>query len=236
MLGARAKVVRYFSDEHGLLRIPPEAIKNIFSSANTMPLPKQIPLCPPWWDEQEALNVGARHSKDFGFYITPADNIDDFWQWLPRMFNSSAPQPILVPEMLPVTTWEDNVRTRVSAERWDKLRKHCYKAAGHRCEICGTRGMMEAHESWRLWDEAGIQKLERLLCLCTLCHKAHHLGFARRLGIYDDVLRHIKQVNGWSDSQLRTALQDANDICEQRSQEPWDVDVSWLISSGIMHA
>lgn len=196
---------------------------------------EKIPLCLPWWDEQEALDLGARHDKVYGFYVTHAEHLDDFWKWLPRMYNPDAPRPILIPEMLPVTTWEDNVRTRVSAERWDQLRRYCYKSAGYRCEICGVRGQLEAHESWRLWDEAGIQKLERLLALCTKCHKAHHLGFARRLGIYDEVLRHIKTVNKWNDHELREALQDAQDICEQRSLEPWEVDISWLITSGVMY-
>jgi len=196
----------------------------------------KIPLCLPWWDESEALGLGAQFEKATGFYVTGQQHLDDFWQWLPRIYRNDYPKPYLTPEMLPVSTWEDNVRTRVSAERWDRLRRHCYKAAGNRCEICGTQGMLEAHESWYLWDEMGIQRLERLLALCPLCHKAHHLGFARKLGIYDEVIMHIKKINNWTDKQLKEALQDAKDICDQRSQEPWDVDVSWLISSGIMHA
>lgn len=197
---------------------------------------EKIPLCLPWWDQQEALNLGAKHDETFGFYITAKDHyLPDFWSWLPRMYKTGLDAPVLIPEMLPVTTWEDNVRTRVSTERWDQLRRYCYKAAGYRCEICGTKGKIEAHEAWHLWDEAGIQKLEKLLALCPLCHKAHHLGFAQRLGIYGEVLRHIKLVNKWNDKQLKDALQDAKDICEQRSLEPWDVDVSWLITSGIMH-
>jgi len=195
----------------------------------------RIPLCVPRWDEREALDAGATYSADAGFTIGRDDYLDAVWKWLPRMHDPDAAQPILVPEMLPITTWEQNIRHKLGPDAWDRMRKHAYRAAGFRCEICGASGKLEAHELWGLANETCVQKLERILALCPYCHKAHHLGIARRLGMYDDVRRHLKYVNSWSDRELAAAIQDAYEIWEQRCEWPWQVDLSWLYDSGYVY-
>jgi len=191
----------------------------------------KIPLCVPTWDEQEVFSLGAEYETSFGFFITQYDFRDPFHSWLPVMHRGDE-GPWLLPEMLPVTTWEDNVRTRVSGEHWDRLRRYCYKAAGHRCEICGNKGSpaIEAHEVWVFDDKTRTQRLQRLIALCVKCHKAHHLGFARKLGIYDDVLAHMRWVNDWDDTRLKAALAGAQRTFEKRSRERWSVDISWVYS------
>jgi hypothetical protein len=200
-----------------------------------MMLTDRIPLCVPRWDERDALDAGATYSPDAGFTAGRDDYLDPLWKWLPRMHDPDAPKPVLVPEMLPVTTWEQNIRHKMGPDIWDRIRKHAYRAAGFRCEICGASGKLEAHELWQLANETCVQKLERILALCPLCHKAHHLGIARRLGMYDDVRRHLKWVNGWNDAQLAAAIQDAYEIWEQRCEWPWQVDLSWLYDSGYLY-
>ena len=195
----------------------------------------RIPLCVPPWDEREALSAGATYSPVDGFTADHDAYLDPLWKWLPRMYDPDAAHPVLVPEMLPVTTWEQNIRHKMGPDVWDRIRKHAYRAAGFRCEICGTRGKLEAHELWRLVNETSVQKLVRILALCPLCHKAHHLGIARRLGMYDDVRKHLKWVNGWSEKELSEAIQDTYEIWEQRCEWPWEVDISWLYDSGYIY-
>ncbi len=196
---------------------------------------RHIPLCVPWWDESDALGEGARYDPLNGFYA-PDDNVAHrCWKWLPRMYDPDAPRPVLVPEMLPVTTWEQNVRHLMGTERWDRIRKHAYKAAGFRCEICAARGRLEAHELWRLENETQVQKLERILALCPLCHKAHHLGIARRLGMYGEVREHLKRVNGWSERELEAAIADTYETWQQRCDWPWQVDLSFLHDNGYLY-
>lgn len=200
-----------------------------------MPQATRIPLCVPWWDEAEALSAGAEYSEAEGFSVAASAYLDPLWRWLPRMFDPDAPKPVLVPEMLPVTTWEQNIRHKMGTDIWDRIRKHAYKAAGYRCEICGTRGKLEAHELWRLENETTTQRLVRIMALCPLCHKAHHLGIARRLGIYNDVRLHLQKVNGWTERELASQIQEAYDIWEQRCEWPWEVDLSWLYDSGYLY-
>jgi hypothetical protein len=194
-----------------------------------------VPLCVPYWDERAALEAGAQYNAADGFFAPAGAPLDPLWQWLPQMYSPFVPRPVLVPEMLPVTTWEQNVRHKLGEDVWDRMRKHAYKAAGYRCEICAAKGKLEAHESWSLSNEDMVQKLEKLLCLCPLCHKAKHIGIARRLGMYDEVMRHLKRVNGWSDAQLSAALDDVKETHEQRCDWPWTVDLSWLYESGYLY-
>lgn len=194
----------------------------------------KLPLCVPYWDEREVLRAGAAYDKDFGFYIPDSAFLDDFIQWLPRRFNPVARRPFLMPDMLPSTTWQDNVRTRVSEELWNRMRKHSYAAAGHRCVICGDRGQpyLECHELWAFDDEKKIQRLRKLMALCPKCHKAHHLGFARTSGMLPDVLSHITHINSWTLVELEQALDETHRKWKERSAYQWTVDINWIFQSG----
>lgn len=185
-------------------------------------------LCVPRWDEREVLKLGAVYEPSSQAFVVPEHLIlDDFWVWLPLKYKKS---PALLPEMLPAQTFEANLRKALPAADWDNLRRYCYKAAGHRCEICGEKGKptLECHEKWEFDDTWCVQKLSGLISLCPPCHKAHHLGYAKTIGLYDDVVRKMKAVNGWSDAQVKAAIQSAYAAWEQRSQFHWEVDLSWL--------
>ncbi len=188
-----------------------------------------IPLCVPRWDEQEVLGLGARYDERRGFHVEADAYLDPLWTWLPLKWKEPG-RPALWPEMLPATTWEENLRAKLPTDRWDALRRHAYSAAGYRCEICGDFGRptLEAHERWE-WDDLWcVQKLVGIVALCPACHKAHHLGLARRLGLYDDVLAKIERVNGWTRTQTLAAIEQARELASERSKYGWTVDLSWL--------
>ncbi len=188
-----------------------------------------ISLCVPYWDEREVLQLGAKYDPVLGFHVQEDDYLDPFWSWLPLKWKYPD-KPALWPEMLPETTWEENLRSKLPTDRWDALRRHAYAAAGHRCEICGDRGRptLEAHERWS-WDDLWcVQRLEGIIALCPPCHKVHHLGLARRLGLYEACLKKLESVNGWSRPQVLKAIADASEQARERSRFGWTVDLSWL--------
>lgn len=188
---------------------------------------KKIPLCVPYWDESEALQAGAKYDPEFGFYCREDAFLDPLWVWLPLRYKK---RPALLPEMLPETTWEENLRAALSEEKWKKLRSHVYKAAGYRCEICGEKGdpHLEAHEKWSWDDQWCVQKLEGLICLCPTCHKVHHLGLAKRLGLYDKCISKLKTVNNWTQLDVEKSIKSINQIVSERNKYGWIVDLSWL--------
>jgi hypothetical protein len=188
---------------------------------------ESIPLCVPRWDEREALKEGAKYSRELGFHVPADAYLDDVWNWLPRRWKYPD-KPALLPEMLPSSSWENNLRTALPPAKWDALRRHCYAAAGNRCEICGDAGRVECHERWEFDDLMCVQSLTGLLSLCAYCHKGHHLGYARRLGVYDQVLDKMRDVNSWSRAQLDQAMRDAEALATERDRFYWHVDLSWL--------
>jgi hypothetical protein len=82
--------------------------------------------------------------------------------------------PRLSIELVPATSWFDNLRSLLPPAEWDALRKATSQAAGHRCEICGGRGPkwpVECHERWQYDDATHVQTLTGLIALCPECHR-----------------------------------------------------------------
>lgn len=139
-------------------------------------------------------------------------------------------------ELVPQTCWYSNVRSNVTRSEWDKLRKGVYRAAGHQCEICsgvGKRHPVECHEVWSYNDEKKIQKLERMIALCPLCHKVKHAGLAGIRGETGLVINQLKRVNSMSEREAVSYLQRAFEIWDERSRSQWKLDISHLEKFGI---
>lgn len=138
-------------------------------------------------------------------------------------------------ELIPSTNFYNNVRSAVSQEQWDILRRDCYEKAGHVCEICGQTGLMqgyrhkvEAHEVWSYDFTINKQKLVRLISLCVRCHMAKHIGRAFAIGKQAEVFQHIQYVNNWDHKQLVNYLGEVFMEHRIRSQQIWTLDLSYL--------
>ena len=136
-------------------------------------------------------------------------------------------------KLIPKTTWYLNLRSMFTKERWDKLRKGCYKNADYVCEICGGSGLdqgfnwpVECHEVWEF--EGKIQKLERLIALCPMCHKCQHLGLAQIQGHFDEARNHYIKVNELTANDADKDIKDAFDVWNERSKIDWKLDINVL--------
>lgn len=145
--------------------------------------------------------------------------------------------PRLTIELVPQSSWYDNVRTNVSAEIWDMLRKKVYKAAEYKCEICGGKGEkhpVECHEIWSYDETARLQKLEGLIALCPDCHKVKHFGYTtavRKEG--QQAFYHLCKVNNWDIGYAQRYVKQCFADWERRSKLPWDVDITVLELYGV---
>lgn len=138
-------------------------------------------------------------------------------------------------ELVPKSSWYTNVRSEVSKGEWDRIRRKCYAAAGHVCEICGDTGLnqgvkhpVECHEIWTYEDSDRIQRLTGLIALCPNCHKVKHPGLAQIKGELPIVINQLKQVNHMSFEQAVDYLQKSFALWTKRSKVPWSVDTSFL--------
>ncbi len=150
-----------------------------------------------------------------------------------KNFNIFSHPPKFIVELVPKTSFYTNIRSQVTKDAWDWLRKETYKQAGYKCEGCGIKGRMEAHEIWHYDDKIHIQKLHGLVCLCSLCHMCHHLGFASIKGKLPEVMEHLQKINKWNKAETNLYVEIVFEIWSARSRYNWDIDLSFLDQFGI---
>lgn len=134
-------------------------------------------------------------------------------------------------ELVPTTSWFSNVRSNVSKEEWDVLRKECYKKANYKCEICGGKGKkwpVEAHEIWEYNDDKKIQKLVRLIALCPACHEVKHIGFAKVKGREKEATEYLMKINNISENEADEYLKNVWEKWRDRNNYEWKLDTTIL--------
>ena len=133
-------------------------------------------------------------------------------------------------ELVPSTSWYDNLRKVLPKSEWDKIRKAAYVNYGHRCGICGTEGRLNCHEIWEYDDKKHIQKLKGFIALCDMCHHVKHIGLAGILASegkldYEKVIEHFMKVNNCDRRTFEEHKKRAFDEWRKRSQHEWHVDL-----------
>lgn len=133
-------------------------------------------------------------------------------------------------EMVPDSCWYSNLRSILSPEQWNAVRKDAYARANGRCMICGApASRLEAHERWSYDEENCVQKLETVVAICRSCHEVIHIGRTSLLGGERAASEHFMKVNGCSYAEYRKALGEANEAHIRRNKvAEWKIDISWL--------
>ena len=139
-------------------------------------------------------------------------------------------------ELVPKSTWYDNVRSRVSREVWSSIRTRFMKG---QCQYCGRRYGLHCHEVWKYDDTLHIQKLKGFETTCFLCHAIKHIGLAgimARRGDLDmgELVKHYCKVNGCTKEDFEQDREEAFELWEVRSQHDWTLDISYLDSLNIV--
>jgi 5-methylcytosine-specific restriction endonuclease McrA len=137
-------------------------------------------------------------------------------------------------ELVPQTSWYSNVRSNVSKESWDIIRRKCYKAANYKCEICGETGLdqgfkhpVECHEIWE-YGKHKKQILKGFISLCPLCHKTKHIGLARINGEEDLVIDQLIKVNKITRLQAVKYILDSFVDWGEKNKHDWELDISFI--------
>ena len=138
-------------------------------------------------------------------------------------------------ELVPKTAWYTNVRSNVSKQEWDTIRKKCYKNANYKCEICndvgqnqGVKHNVECHEIWDYDDIYKKQTLKGLIALCPYCHKTKHVGLAQINGEENIVLNQLVKINGISRKEAKEYIDRSFLIWKSRNNFKWELDISYI--------
>ncbi|GGL48385.1 DUF5710 domain-containing protein [Planomonospora parontospora] len=200
----------------------------------------------PYGQKDEAKALGARWDPAAKRWYAPRPGMDGLHRWAPlpdvpdllpgedRTFGSG-----LFVDLVPSSCWFTNVRSCVDERDWERLRRMITRRAGHRCEACGrgedraTGRWLEAHERWAYDPATRTQTLKRLLCLCTDCHMATHMGLADIQGKGAQARAHLQAVTGMSSIRARAHIDAAFTQWRTRSAATWRLDLSILTDAGV---
>jgi hypothetical protein len=138
---------------------------------------------------------------------------------------------ILTIDMIPHTSFMNNVRKAVSQESWDIIRRESYNKYNHICGICGVKDVvLECHEIWEFDDFNHVQKLTGVIALCSDCHRVKHFGFAQTLADQgkldiEALIKHFMKVNHCRKVTFNKHLALSINTWEERSKKQWTVDL-----------
>lgn len=146
---------------------------------------------------------------------------------------------MIYPDMLPENVWGSNLRHILSKADWDRLRIPVCEAADNCCEVCGQPGFdpdtgrprrPDCHELWsfEIHGDRCVQRLAALVALDADCHRVQHTGRASVLDELSLVVAQLRAVNSWSDSEIRLALDNADERYRWRRRFEWDLDLRLL--------
>jgi len=134
-------------------------------------------------------------------------------------------------ELVPATSWYNNLRDKMRQSQWDKLRKNVYAEYEYKCGICGaSEDRLNCHEIWEYDDTKHEQKLKGFIALCNMCHFVKHIGQANilaqqgRLDL-EKVIEHFMEVNNCNRDTFEHHRQKAFGQWRERSLQEWLVDL-----------
>ena len=113
------------------------------------------------------------------------------------------------------------------------MRRLVVGRADNRCECCGKEGGIEVHERWEYREKERLQKLKRLVALCSKCHEATHMGLAQVMGKGERAKRHLAAVTGMSLSDADKHVAKAFELWTRRNEIDWHLDLSLMTDNGI---
>src|SRR3989344_8527269 len=70
-------------------------------------------------------------------------------------------------DLVPASSWNQNLRSLLKPKMWENLRKETYKKYKFRCAFCKSQGRLHAHEVWDYDDKNYVQKLVNIIALCS---------------------------------------------------------------------
>ena|ERR1035437_82784 len=134
-------------------------------------------------------------------------------------------------DLIPKTSFYNNVRSILSRNAWDKTRVGILFNTHNICEICGGKSLnrkLDCHEVWSFNDITHVQKLEKIIALCEKCHEVKHIGLAQVKGNFDRAKKHFMKINNITDILADRLINEVFNIWAARSQHDWQIDISIL--------
>lgn len=125
-------------------------------------------------------------------------------------------------ELVPKNLMGKAPRTLMRKKEWESISAHVFKRAGYKCEICGSKSRLQAHERYGVCGNTLV--LLRIMCVCASCHLVTHIGFAHVIGKQNQAFKRYSRLNNLS---LSDALIDFEDAMKEWSKKDNIVNLDW---------
>lgn len=159
-------------------------------------------------------------------------NLSEYGHSLPKEDRSFGGNDLYI-DLIPSTSWFKNLRVIMPQVHWKELSRYIRERSYNQCEICGSDLKLEAHERWSFDKKTRIQKLERIMCLCKICHLSVHIGLAGIIGATREVNENFSKIKGWNRDDLNTHIKEAKEKFRELSSIYWEVDFSMIEDLGL---
>ena len=121
----------------------------------------------------------------------------------------------------------------------EQLRKTLLAESEFHCQGCGAlasrKHMHHCQEIWHYDDDELVQRLERIVVMCSACRGVKNIDAwdLHRLDLDSGHLAHLAKVRGWDEDTLRSHLEEALTRWNERSGQRWRLDLTALRTYGI---
>ena len=207
------------------------------SQKNSLGQEPMIPMCVKFESKQTVKERGARWCFETKTWFWSFKNAPtDIEPWLPYIYRPSLEGPYILPKLVPQNLWGINLRSLLSKEKWDELRKDTYKNYAYRCAVCGCKGETWPVECDEMWDYQenpyqpcrGTVVFSGLVALCPGCHAVKHYGKACVNGNERMALARMCYLNDLDKEEVGEIVREAFLMWEERSHMTWEFDFSLL--------
>ena len=202
----------------------------------------RVMLDVPFSDNAAAKAAGCRWDrKARAWWTTAYEPSMARWLPLPDILpgeDRSAGDGLFV-DLIPTSCWFTNARSCLAPTDWERVRAMVTRRAGQRCEVCAAERdadlhrWLEVHERWAYDEDTGVQRLVRLICLCTDCHLTTHYGFAEVVGRDEQAFAHLMRVRACDRDAADAHIEEATALWQQRSARTWELDLRVLTDAGV---
>ena len=131
-------------------------------------------------------------------------------------------------ELVPESSWHNNLRSLLPATAWDSLRKKVLTDYNNACALCGAAGALHCHEVWEYDDVKQVQTLTGCMALCPLCHAVKHVGFSEMRSTdvrMEQIIAHFMRINKCDRKTFEVHRREAFKVFEERSKHVWQVAI-----------
>ena len=137
------------------------------------------------------------------------------------------PSKKLTIELIPQSSWNNNLRTLLGKEKWQILRKKVLETWGEKCAICGVNTKkLDCHEVWEFNTKSSTQNLKDIIPLCKNCHAVKHIGLSELQSSkgernFKRLITHYMKVNKCTRYDFEKDKKEAYEMFEKRSKLSW---------------